>query len=201
LYLNALGEPKEGLSENDENTRRHLFPCALDLIRDPNSMVKYAEWLQRNHKELEAMVKLDDYYDEPKIIFSKEEMDWIESRGWYTENKNIKECLNQSIDANKNCIDRIGINKQLLSLYRNDSKKYSKEITKSKNDNEKSELEILKRKRLHKWLESLKGDVSIQVAVAAYKSGDMTDIMSDKPVKKTAKKKVVKKVTKKKTVK
>ncbi len=130
------------------------------MLRDPEWMKKYTEWLEINKEELEIMVNLDNFYDEPNFEFTQEEIDYIKTRGWYKENKTIKECLKSSNNFISDREEVISINKKLIKLY--ELKSDAENIENSKKDIEDNEKQIFDRKRINKWLMSQDVDSKIQ---------------------------------------
>ena len=150
LYLDILPEEQQ----NKFDLTRTV------MLRDPEWMKKYTEWLEINKEELEIMVNLDNFYDEPNFELTQEEIDYIQTRGWYKDNKSIKECLKSSNGFISDRNEIISINNKLIGLY--GQKNDEAEIKKCEKDIEKSEQEILDRKRINKWLMSQDGDSNIQ---------------------------------------
>lgn len=157
FYLGVLvDEDRKDISDNDDTKMKRLLnPSMQDFIREPNTMDEYTKWLKRNNDSLKEMIGLDDFYEEPEINLSDDELVWLKDRKWYIENKSIGLCLKQSIESMEKANKKISINKELIGLYKSDSKKYKEEIKKSKDDIENCKLEILKRKRVHKLFESI----------------------------------------------
>ena len=157
FYLGALeGDPNKSLSKDDENLRKSINPTMLDVARNVDFMKSYTEWLERNEKELEVMLDIDDFYKSPKIEFSEDELEWIKSRDTYKKNKSIKDSIKEyqkRLEDDKLIIE---YSKQLLNLH-----KRSEEIGGASKDSEKekclsdintSEKNILTNKKLQNLL-------------------------------------------------
>jgi hypothetical protein len=133
----------------------------IDALKNVDLMKGYSKWLEQNGKGLIALVNLKDAKEEnPKeIVFSKEELDWIETRGWYQKNDKVSEALKASLEKENSKDDEkeFQIHQELLSLYTSDDsyrKKYAKDIVVS----EKFIADYPKlkkmRSKLNRWLES-----------------------------------------------
>lgn len=159
FYLGALeGDPNKSLSKDDENLRKSINPTMLDAARNIDFMKSYAEWLERNEKELEIMIDLDDFYKSPKIEFSEDELVWIKSRDAYKKNKTVKDCIS---DYKKRLEDDtliIRYNNQLLALYDKSSQiggsSKNSEKEKCLSDIAKTEKNVLTNKKLQNWFDS-----------------------------------------------
>lgn len=89
LYLGVIGDESVDMgNENDTRNRKFLNPSAQDLIQNADFMVQYGEWLKRNEKALEEMKNLDDYYDEPIIEFSEDEVKHRQIKNKKAKSKN-----------------------------------------------------------------------------------------------------------------
>lgn len=72
FYLGALESSNDG-----SDIGRSINPTMLDVARNVDFMKSYTEWLERNEKELQVMLYLDDFYQSPKIEFSEDELKWM----------------------------------------------------------------------------------------------------------------------------
>lgn len=163
LYLGCLDdEPEEGLDKKD--IKRFINPTAMDLLRDSDTMKLYSEWLERNEAELEEMINLDDFYKSPKVEFTEDEISWIKSKDWYKENKTIAQCFKELESRKEKDLEIISINKQLIGLY-NKSGGYKSELEKAVDDISNTENDILKRKKVHNWFDSLDKETKIQEVI------------------------------------
>lgn len=161
FYLGQIDLDDE--PEDRENLAKWLKPSAQLLIQDPNFIEGYSKWLKRNKEQLDIMTSLDDFYDAPAIEFSKEETEWVKSRGWYKENNSVSECLSRSVDAIEDDKERLKLNKQLIALYKkSDDEKYKEDLKKTESEVKNFDKSILRRKKLNKWLETLEREKSIQ---------------------------------------
>lgn len=165
LYLGAV-EHDEEPTYKDENTRnnaRFLNPSAQVLIQNSDFMKSYAVWLERNHEELEIMKNLDDFYDEPTVVLTEDDINWVKTKSWYEKNKSISSCLKSSIKGFDADEERLGINKQLIDLYKKSgADKYKDDLKKTLKDIEEHGDNTLRRKRVNKWMESLDVEKPIQ---------------------------------------
>lgn len=161
FYLGALGEEH---GEGDSDIKKWINPTMMDVIRSVDSMKLYAEWLERNEEALEEMINLDDFYKAPKVEFTEEEISWIKSKDWYKENKTIAECFKESEKRKEKDLEIISINKQLIGLY-NKSGGYKSELEKAVADISNTESDILKRKKVHNWFDSLDKKTKIQEVI------------------------------------
>lgn len=157
-----LGILKEEDDYEKDDVKNFTSPSMTRLGRNPKFMKSYAEWLDRNHKELEIMLNLDDYYDEPEIKFTEKEIEWLKSRNWFKENQTIKECYEASKNANS---QKSPLQKQLLTLYKSDtSGKYAKEQEALEKEMEEDKNNEYTRKKVHKWFDTQKLTSKIQTA-------------------------------------
>ena len=158
FYLGAI-EHDEEPTYKDENTRnnaRFLNPSAQVLIQNSDFMKSYAVWLERNKEQLDIMTSLDDFYDEPTVVLTEDDINWVKSKGWYEKNKSISSCLKLSIKGFDADEERLGINKQLINLYKKSGDgKYKDDLKKALQDIEDHDTNTLRRKRINKWMESL----------------------------------------------
>ena len=165
LYLGAI-EHDEEPTYKDEDTRnkaRWLKPSAQVLIQNSDFMKSYAVWLERNHEELEIMKNLDDFYDEPTVVLTEDDINWVKTKSWYEKNKSISSCLKSSIKGFDADEERLGITKQLIDLYKKSgADKYKDDLKKALKDIEDYDSNILRRKRINKWMESLDVEKPIQ---------------------------------------
>jgi hypothetical protein len=153
LYLGILPEVKSGI----------LDVTTLECLRDPDIMLKYSEWLNRNNIALKEMLDLESFYLEENITLTEDDLKWIKERGWYKDNVVISNCLERSINNNDDEV--ISINKQLLSLYRTDTVKYSDKIEKSEKEIEDINKNRFIRNRVNKWLSEQKQNIKIKTAL------------------------------------
>ena len=112
-------------------------------------MKSYAVWLERNHEELEIMKNLDDFYDEPTVVLTEDDINWVKTKSWYEKNKSISSCLKSSIKGFDADEERLGITKQLIDLYKKSgADKYKDDLKKALKDIEDYDSNILRRKRI-----------------------------------------------------
>lgn len=157
LYVGMLDkDPKE------DKEHKWLNPSMIDYLRDVKAMGEYSKWLKRNQKALEEMLGLDDFYVAANIEFSEEELKWIKSREWYTENKTISDCFSASMKAVKDDEEVISLHKELIGLYKKSGDKYQSDLEKAVNDIALTEKTITTRKKLHNWFESQDSKLKIQ---------------------------------------
>ena len=98
------------------------------------------------------------------VVLTDEELVWLKSRRWYTDNTTIKECLKISEGA-LNDDEEISINKRLLELYNTDDdfrKRYASEIKKSEDFIANAPKFKRMRKKVNKWLEEQDSKKKIQ---------------------------------------
>lgn len=164
FYLGALeGDPNKSLSKDDENLRKSINPTMLDAARNVDFMKHYAEWLERNEKELKVMLNLDDFYKSPKVEFSEDELKWIKSRETYKKNKIVKDCIS---DYRKKLEDDkliIKYSKELLGLYgKRGGASEEQDRQKCLKDISNAEKNIITNKKLQNWFDSQDKDLNIQ---------------------------------------
>lgn len=135
------------------------------LLQNVDFISGYASWLKKNGKSLEDMVNLkniEEIYS--NVVLTEEELIWVKSRGWYTDNSTIKECLDSSIGALDDS-EQLSINKRLLELYNtNDSyrKEYADKIKESEDFiNNAPKLKRI-RKKVNTWMEEQDSQKKIQ---------------------------------------
>ena len=165
FYLGAI-EHDEEPTYKDENTRnnaRFLNPSAQVLIQNPDFIKGYSKWLERNHEELEIMKNLDDFYDEPTPVITEDDINWIKTKSWYEKNKPISSCLELSVKAFDSDEEKLSINKQLVKLMKQSGdSKYDDELKKALREIENHDADVLRRKRVNKWMETLDSEKTIQ---------------------------------------
>lgn len=165
FYLGAI-EHDEEPTYKDENTRnnaRFLNPSGQVLIQNPDFIKGYSKWLERNHEELEIMKNLDDFYDEPAPVITEDDINWIKTKSWYEKNKPISSCLELSVKAFDSDEEKLSINKQLVKLMKQSGdSKYDDELKKALREIENHDVDVLRRKRVNKWMETLDGEKTIQ---------------------------------------
>lgn len=132
-----------------------------DFIQNPVFMSSYSEWLIKNKEQLDIMLNLDEEYKGEDILFNEEEIEYIKSREWYTNNETITKCLELSKGTVSDFNKKIEVTKELISLYKR-SGGYETEILAAIDDNDKSEKGIKLRKRLHNYLETFEKNKLIQ---------------------------------------
>jgi len=132
-----------------------------DFIQNPDFKKAYSDWLTKNKEQLDIMINLDEIYPGEDVLFSNEEIEDIKSRGWFTDNKSVKECLQESRNRVKELEEMITLNERIVSLYKQkgDSEKEIEECETSIEDTKK---QIKFRKRLHNYLDGLDQKKTIQ---------------------------------------
>mgnify|MGYP001223039305 FL=1 len=84
------------------------------------------ERLTKNKEQLDVMINLDEEYKGEDVLFTNEEIEDVKSRGWFTDNKSVKECLQDSRNRVKEFEEMIELNERIIKLYK---QKGNSEIT------------------------------------------------------------------------
>ena len=136
------------------------FPYTT-FVQDPELMKAYSDWLIKNKEQLDIMINLDDEYKGEDVLFTNEEIVDIKSKEWFTDNKSVKECLQESRDRVGDLEETISLNERIITLYKQkgNSEKEIEECDKSIEDTKK---QIKFRKRLHNYLDGLDQKKPIQ---------------------------------------
>jgi hypothetical protein len=163
FYLGQIDHDEE--PENRENLAKWLSPSAQILIQNSEFMKSYSEWLERNSEELEIMKNLDDFYDEPTVVLTEDDINWVKTKSWYEKNKSISSCLKSSIKGFDTDEERLSLTKRIIELYKSDTLKYKDDLKKALKDIEDHDSNILRRKRVNKWMESLDVEKLIQECI------------------------------------
>ncbi len=131
------------------------------FVQDPELMKAYSDWLIKNKEQLDIMINLDDEYKGEDVLFTNEEIVDIKSKEWFTDNKSVKECLQESRDRVGDLEETISLNERIITLYKQkgNSEKEIEECDKSIEDTKK---QIKFRKRLHNYLDGLDQNKPIQ---------------------------------------
>ena len=131
------------------------------FVQDPELMKAYSDWLIKNKEQLDIMINLDDEYKGEDVLFTNEEIVDIKSKEWFTDNKSVKECLQESRDRVGDLEETISLNERIITLYKQkgNSEKEIEECDKSIEDTKK---QIKFRKRLHNYLDGLDQKKPIQ---------------------------------------
>lgn len=165
LYLGTLKmkDRKKLADEQEEMKHKYMTPTIYDYLRDPEQMKLYASWLDRNHEQLEIMMNLDNYYEDPEIEFTDKEVKSITSKGWYKKNNRISECKDKLATSTQTTRDLITASEELLDLYQaGDQEKYQEKIEKSKLEIQKYKAELLFYKKLESWFNRQEEETPIQ---------------------------------------
>lgn len=157
LYLQCT-EEDEGRSDN----AKWLNPSTKMLVQDVDFMKQYSEWLERNKEELEIMTNLDDFYDEPVIELTDEEIKFVKSRSWYKDNKKVSECLKSSNKGKETDEEYIDVSNKLIRLYKEGGDKYQTDLEKTLKDVADVENKFLIRRRVHNWFGQKNQEANIQ---------------------------------------
>ena len=161
FYLGAIDHDEE--PDGRDNLAKWLRPATQVLTQTPGFIKNYSEWLERNHEELEIMKNLDDFYDEPTPHITEDDINWIKTKSWYEKNNPISSCLELSVKAFDSDEENLSINKQLVKLMKQSGdSKYDDELKKALREIENYDTNVLRRKRVNKWMESLDGEKTIQ---------------------------------------
>ncbi len=118
-------------------------------------MSGYANWLTSNANDLLAMTQLKDVFDDvDNITFNDEEIAWINTRGWYIDNKSVKDCLSDSLEhIRENGDDEIiETQHKLIKLYKTDITKYGDRIAAAELDIDNVKKFKKTRVKLNMWL-------------------------------------------------
>ncbi len=158
-----LGCMEKEADESRSDLYNAIHPSEQALVRNVEFMEDYAKWLVRNNESLKIMVSLEeDYYKATKTKaptklnpFSKEDIKWIKSRGWYKENNNVSKCLEESkkAESDGSAKKAISLRMELLSLYKTEPKKYADKIEEEEKALELDRYSLKIRSKLNEWLE------------------------------------------------
>ncbi len=159
LYLGAMEKEHP---EGTDQTARFINPSMVDCLKSSELMADYAEWLKRNEASLKEMTELDTFYKATKVEFSKEELDWIKNKTWYTKNKTLKEFIELSMENMSLCEQILAQLNRMLSLCQNESDKFQDKITETTSEIKSIEKEILICKKIIHWADSLNQKTKIQ---------------------------------------
>jgi len=158
FYLGAL-EEEEGAND----LQKAINPTHSALVKDPEFLKSYTAWLERNKEELEIMENLDPTYIPANVTFSTEELEFIQGKTWYKENKTIKECLEDSIKRMDKDAEIISINNKLIDLYkRHTGNKHAADLKKAERDIVLTKQETNLRKKFHSLLHGHDENLHIQ---------------------------------------
>ncbi len=119
------------------------------------------ERLTKNKEQLDVMINLDEEYKGEDVLFTNEEIEDVKSRGWFTDNKSVKECLQDSRNRVKEFEEMIELNERIIKLYKQKGNS-EKEIEECDKSIEDTKNQIKFRKRLHNYLDSLDQKKPIQ---------------------------------------
>jgi len=124
--------------------------CNKEFVKD------YSDWLAKNIKQLSKIKTLDYIMLEPgSNSFTKEEVDYIRSRGWYGKNLTADACLVESHSALDNEVNIRRISKELVELYKLDTK-YASKLKEQIEYLAEAERNIAFRNKLHVFLSGKK---------------------------------------------
>ncbi len=133
------------------------------VIDNPDFMLRYANWLNKNYKELEKIKTLKPVpikSSKKKFIpFTTSELKFIRSKDWYKENKNINICLNASKDALDRVAECARISEELISLYKTNPGKYQNDLDQTSKKLVKYQEEMNVRIKLHVFLKDKTGKI------------------------------------------
>jgi hypothetical protein len=163
FYLGQIDLDEE--PEDRENLAKWLKPSAQLLIQNPDFIKGYSKWLKRNKEQLDIMTNLDDFYDEPTVVLTEDDINWVKTKSWYEKNKSISSCLKSSIKGFDTDKERLSLTKRIIELYKSDTLKYKDDLKKALKEIEDHDSNILRRKRVNKWMESLDVEKLIQECI------------------------------------
>ncbi len=131
------------------------------FVQDPDFMKVYSDWLTKNKEQLDIMINLDEEYKGEDVLFTNEEIEDIKSREWFTDNKSVKDCLQESRNRVKELEEMIELNERIIKLYKQKGNS-EKEIEECDESIEDTKKQIKFRKRLHNYLDGLDQNKPIQ---------------------------------------
>jgi len=137
-----------------------------DVLKNVNSMEKYAKWLKDNNKKLIDLTNMQEIELIPNQLDDNTK-NWIKSKKWYTYNDTIESCLNQSLKFEKDNTDhqQIDLYDDLMLLYNTNKNKYSDAIEEAKKDIELLKENIKYRNIVNKWLQNQIQTAKIQTII------------------------------------
>jgi hypothetical protein len=159
FYFGKLAE-----EEGENNIQRAINPTHTNLSQNLEFVKNYAEWLERNRKELEILKSLDPYgYVPAEIVLTDEEKEYAKSKVWFEDNKSIKDCIKESKGGLENDEKYIKEAGKLISLLeqRNSSDDPDK-IKGYKEEIDTTKREIPMRIKINKWMSTQDEDALIQ---------------------------------------
>jgi len=166
---NAIKDEREGANGALTFIRMYLNRDDLglntkisDVIKKPDFMKRYSDWLTKNEKALIDLVNLKELDYTPDVLNEKE-IEWLKSRNWYTDNLTVSECYKESsgLSASKNDNDIIDSLSKLIKLCERDSR-YKDDVEKYKLELEDEKKCLKYRRQVNNWLQSQKQDEKIQ---------------------------------------
>ncbi len=131
---------------------------------DINNMKEYQEWYDKNKILLEETQNMQ-HIGEIVTVLDDDFKEFIKSRGWYTDNLTVKECISQINDANDNDSELIRLYESLVSIQERKSLLTNSQRTEV--EETKKKLDVCKfnyknRKKVLGLILKEKRDVSIQ---------------------------------------
>jgi hypothetical protein len=129
------------------------------LVKDPEFMVGYSEWLTKNHSKLTEKIELLDENMKFQSL-TPEEKEYLISKDWYKMNKSVEDCLDQMYDRDRNLREQMGLYKQLITLY---EKTDSNKVEGAKTDMTKVQNELKMRESIRDFLNECKNKKTTKV--------------------------------------
>lgn len=132
-----------------------------DVITNIDFMSSYANWLQKNEKELLKLVnlkqiKLDKAHFHP---FTTEELELLHKKKWYKKDDKIADVLKRVNEEYTLNLDMHRILEELLSLYKTNMKNYKDKFEEDSKKFEDVKLEISMLSKLRIFLSDKKGTI------------------------------------------
>ncbi len=134
-----------------------------DALKQPQYMTMYAEWLSKNHLQLEEMDKIDTIDSLGSDDLTDTAKDYLKTRSWYIKNKTISECLKAFDKGSSDLQDKISITNQILRLQESKIDIYRRKNDQNVVNESISEVQLSKSE-----LEKYKSEVKMRAKIKAY---------------------------------
>jgi hypothetical protein len=141
VFLGADGSVTFGGDKNGELINLY----ATDLIKMPDFVSGYSEWLTKNIDELNVMLNLDDMYNGPDMCLEPDEIEWVRTRAWYKNNELVSVCVRLSDNSMDDLEKMVGLYRKLIGIY-NQTNEQDK-VEEANKEISKIESEMTTRKR------------------------------------------------------
>ena len=159
FYLGIVEDSEEERDEDD--MKRFLNPTAKERIQNLGFITRYAEWLGENEEGLIEMLNLEELVV-VGVQLSDEDIEFIKERGWYKDDKPVKECVSLSKEKCDDYNAIISVQEKLLVLYEDDPTYAQSKKDAIEDIREIKEETLPQRKRVHDYLSQMDQSTPIQ---------------------------------------